>query len=89
MTPHSSREERRDVAGEQLGLLGGGEVAAARHRRPPADVVEALGPLARRLALGDELVGEDGDRGRHADEVVRAERDAVTSGCRSSPASTT
>ena len=57
-------EELADVAREQLGLLGGREVAAARHRRPADDVEEPLGPLARRRALGDQLVGEQRDRGR-------------------------
>jgi hypothetical protein len=32
-------EERCDIAGEQLGLLGWGEVPAARHRGPTAHVV--------------------------------------------------
>src|SRR2546421_8572245 len=67
------REEGGDVAREELGLLGRCEVAAARHRRPPPDVVEPLGPLARRGPLRDELVGEDGDRSRHLDELAGSE----------------
>ncbi len=69
-------EEGRDVAGEALGLFGGGEVAAPRHWCPLTDVVKTFGPLARRGALGDELVGEHGDRGRHLDEIIRAHRDS-------------
>src|SRR5438128_10688452 len=56
-------EEGRDVACEAHGLFGRGEVSAARHGGPLTDVVEAFGPLARWGALGDELVGEDGDHG--------------------------
>ena len=70
-------EELRDIAGEQLRLLGGREVAAARHHRPAPDVVEPLGPLARRRALGDVFVREHGYGGRDADEVVRTDRRAV------------
>ena len=80
-------EELGDVAGEQLGLLGGREVAAARHHRPAPDVVEALGPLARRRALGDVLVREHRDRGRDADEVVRTDLVCRASARRSSRAS--
>src|SRR6202012_901823 len=66
-------EEGRDVAAEQVGLLGGGEVAAAGHGCPPEDVVQALGPLAGRRAIIDELVGEDSDRGGHRDRVGGAQ----------------
>ena len=48
-------EEGCDVAAEQVGLLGGWEVAAAGHGRPPADVVQTFGPLAGRRAVVDEL----------------------------------
>ena len=66
----------RDVAREQVGRLGRREVAAARHRRPAANVVEPLGPLARRGSLRDELVGEHAIAvGSH--EVVRPDRGAV------------
>src|SRR6202044_3592201 len=46
-------EEGCDVAAEQVGFLGGWEVAAARHGRPLADVIEAFGPLAGRRAVVD------------------------------------
>src|SRR6266496_4224026 len=62
-------KEGRDVAGKQFGFLGGREVTAPRHGRPPADIVQALRPLARRGAVVDELVSEDGDRGWHRDDV--------------------
>src|SRR6266516_1522330 len=55
-------EEGCDVAAEQARFLGGWEVAAAGHGRPPADVVEALGPFSGRGAVVDELV-KDGYRG--------------------------
>src|SRR4029077_20810780 len=61
-------EEGCDVAAEQVGLLGGWEVAAAGHGRPPADVVQAFGPLAGRRAIVDELV-EDSYRGGHPNRV--------------------
>jgi hypothetical protein len=66
-------EEARHVARHELRLLTGGEVAAARHLGPAPHVVEALGPLARRGALGVALVREDGDRRRDVDEVARAD----------------
>src|SRR5215471_19541164 len=62
-------EEGSDVAAERAGLLDGREVTAAGHGRPPADVVEPLGPLAGGRAVVDELVREDGHRGRHRDRV--------------------
>ncbi|HXP58710.1 MAG TPA: mycofactocin oligosaccharide methyltransferase MftM [Streptosporangiaceae bacterium] len=62
-------EEGGDVAAEQVRLLGGWEVAAARHGRPPADVIEAFGPLAGRRAVVDELVRKDSYRGGHRDPV--------------------
>src|SRR5215471_5708561 len=65
-------EEGCDVAAEQAGYLGGWEVAAAGHGCPPADVVEAFGPLPGRGAVVDELV-EDGDRGGHRDQVAPAQ----------------
>src|SRR3989442_14005161 len=69
------REEGCDIAAEPLGLLDRDEVPSARHRGPPAHVVQALGPLAGRRSVVDKLVGEDGDPGRHADEVPQPERD--------------
>lgn len=45
------REEGRDVTRKALRLLRGGEVPAARHRGPPANVVKPLHPLARRASL--------------------------------------
>ena len=50
---------------------------AARHRRPAANVVEALGPLARGRSLWHEVVVEDGHRCRHLHEVVGPERVGV------------
>src|SRR5690242_3945462 len=64
-------EERGDVAGDQLGLLGGGEVTAAGHHGPAADVIQALGPFPGRLALGNEHVREHRHRGRHPGDVLR------------------
>ena len=64
-------EEGGDVAAEQAGLLGGREVAAAGHGCPPADVVQAFGPLAGRRAVVDELV-KDGYRGGHCNRVGQA-----------------
>ena len=68
--PSKSGEEGRDVACEQVGLFRRSEVAARGHERPSRNVVKTLGPFARRLALGNEMVGEDRDRGRHLHEVV-------------------
>src|SRR6201999_3638995 len=51
----------------------GREVAAARHGRPPADVVQALGPLAGRRAGVDELVREDRYRGGEGTRVGGAQ----------------
>src|SRR5580704_12444258 len=65
-------EEGGDVAAEQVGLLGGWEVAAAGHGCPPADVVQTLGPLAGRRAVVDELV-KDGYRGGHGNRVGQAQ----------------
>ena len=73
-------EEGRDVACEELGLFGGSEVSTAGHRCPLTDVVEAPCPLTRRGAIGDELVSEDGDRGWHRDEIIRARRDSEPPG---------
>jgi len=67
-------EERRDIAGEQFRLLGRSEMTALAHRRPPADVVQPLGPLARRAAVVDELVSEYGDRRGDRDAITRAQR---------------
>src|SRR2546422_1944763 len=47
------REEGCDIAAEPLGLLDRGEVPSARHRGPPAHVVQALGPLAGRRSIVD------------------------------------
>ena len=47
LTPELA-EELADFAGQQAGLLEGGEVAAAGHFLPAAHVVGALGPLAGR-----------------------------------------
>jgi hypothetical protein len=71
---HQLSEELRDVAREALGHFDGGEVSAARHWCPLTDVVEAFGPLARKGALGDKLVCEDGDRRLHIDEIFWTER---------------
>src|SRR6202042_3980040 len=54
------------------GRLGGWEVAAAGHGRPPVDVVQAFGPLAGRRAVVDELV-KDGYRGGHGNRVGQAQ----------------
>ena len=67
-------EERRAMSREALGHFDGGEVSAARPWCPLTDVVEAFGPLARKGALGDKLVCEDGDRRRHIDEIFWTER---------------
>ncbi len=40
---------------------------------PAADGVEALCPLARRSAIADELVSEDGDSCRHCNDVGQAQ----------------
>ncbi len=66
-------KERRDIACEKLRLFGG----SARHRCPLTDVVEALRPLTRRGAIGDELVIENGDCGWHCDEIIGAKRDSI------------
>src|SRR5262245_19790 len=55
-------EELAEIGGEEVGLLEGGEVAAPRHRRPPADVVHALRPRPRRP---HDLPGEGGVGGGH------------------------
>ena len=67
-------EEGCDVTAEQVGLLGGWEVAAAGHGRPPADVVQTFGPLAGRRAIVDELV-EDSNRRRHRYHVGQAQQE--------------
>src|SRR5260370_15676003 len=64
-------EEGGDVAGEQLGFLDRGKVAAAGHGRPPADVVKTFRPFAGRVAIVDVLVREDSDPGRHRHNVRR------------------
>src|SRR5487761_1713539 len=47
--------------------------SSAGHHGPAADVVQAFGPLPRRLALGDEHVREHRHRGRHMDHIAGAE----------------
>src|SRR6516165_5181486 len=71
--PVQDGEERSDVASGEFGFLGGGEVPAAGHHGPAADVVEAFGPLSRWLALGDEHVREYRHRGGHVDHVAGTE----------------
>src|SRR5207245_5011978 len=66
-------EERGDIAGDEFGCFGGGEVAAAGHDGPAADGVEALGPFPGRLAFGDERMRKDRDGGRRPDDVMWAE----------------
>src|SRR5918995_3237262 len=70
LLPSERGEQGADVRAEQLRLLDRGEVAAAGHDRPPAHVVEAFGPLPRRVALRGEVAREDGDPRRHTDDVV-------------------
>jgi hypothetical protein len=59
-------DEAADVVGEQLRLLVGGEVAAARHLCPSLDVVGALGELAwgafEVAPVSDQLLEELGRR---------------------------
>src|SRR5262245_37329321 len=62
--PVQRGEERDDIAGDEFGFLGGGEVPASRHDSPAADVIEPLGPFPWRFPLGDQRMGEDRDRGR-------------------------
>jgi HEAT repeats/HEAT repeat associated with sister chromatid cohesion len=66
-------EESCDVTAEQVGLLGGWEVAATGHGRPPADVVQTFGPLAGRRAVVDELVSKDSYRRGHRNRVGQAQ----------------
>src|SRR5262249_752968 len=73
-------EEGRDVACEALRLFSGSKVTPAGHWRLLTDVVEALCPLARRAAIRDELVSEDGNRGWHGKEILRAKRDSEPPG---------
>ena len=81
-------EEVGDVAGEQVRLFGGGEVAAAAEDRPAPDLVEPLVPGARWFAFGARTRWRTlpspslPARGRPAGSACR------TSGCRSSHAST-
>src|SRR2546423_9389580 len=58
-------EESRDVPRHELRLFGWGEVAATWHPGPLPDVVKALRPLARRIALGDEHVRKHRNRRGH------------------------
>src|SRR5262245_30492010 len=69
-------KERCDIAGEQLGLFGCGEVPTARHRCPPAHVVQAFGPLTGRYALIDEVTREDRDASWYFDELVWSDPDS-------------
>src|SRR6266542_5431612 len=73
LLPVHGGEERGDVAGEEFGFLGWGEVAAGGHYGPVADVIQAFGPFPGRLAFGYEHVGEDRHGGRHPGEVAGAE----------------
>src|SRR5512145_1872180 len=57
-------EERPHLAREGFRLLEGGEVAARGHRRPAADVEDALGPRARRA---HDLTWKRGVAHRHLD----------------------
>jgi len=60
-------------------LLGGWEVAATGHGRPPADVVQAFGPLAGRRAVVDELVKDSFDiRVNLCDQAIA---DQLTTSC--------
>jgi hypothetical protein len=68
-------EEGRDVARQRFRLFAGGEMSATGHRRPATDVVEAFDPLTRGMTLVGKLVGKDGDRGGHVDEIGGARRD--------------
>ena len=67
-------EERRDVAGYELWLLGGGKWPAPGHQAPASDVVQALGPFSGRLALGNEHVREGRDPDPMSQMAVRNER---------------
>jgi len=69
-------KEHGDVAGEEFGFFGRGEVPAAAHRGPLPDVLQAREPLPWRLALGDEVIREIRDGGGHRNEVVRTDRHA-------------
>src|SRR6202020_3164674 len=69
VAPAQVVEEGGDVAAEQAGFLGGWEVAAAGHRRLPADVVQPLGPLAGRRPVVNELGTKDSYRGGHGNRV--------------------
>src|SRR5262247_2970278 len=71
--PVHGGEERGDVAGEEFGFFGGGEVAAGGHYGPAADLIEAFGPFPGRLAFGYEGVREDRDGGGHPGKVAGAE----------------
>src|SRR5207248_9777126 len=57
-------EEGREVAGQQLGLLGRREVPTAGHRGPLAYVVKTLRPFARLISFEDELRHEVGNARR-------------------------
>ena len=61
-------EEGPQVVDEQLGLLHGGEVAAARHVGPVRHVVAPLDPGAREA---QHLLGIARDAGGDADELRR------------------
>jgi hypothetical protein len=55
------------------GFLGGWEMPATGHGRPPADVVKTFGPLAGRRAVVDELVSKDSYRCGHRNRVGQAQ----------------
>src|SRR5258708_28038432 len=63
-------EEFAQVLREELGLFEGREVSASRHPREAAQVVSALGPLARRQI---DVSGQERDRARHLHALARRE----------------
>ena len=62
-------EERANLLGEALGLFKCREVATGRHLSPTLDVVEALGPAARRRRK--KILGEDSKACRHTNGFAR------------------
>jgi hypothetical protein len=64
-------EEGAEVVHQRLGFLERGEVAPRGHDGPAADVVDALGPRARRP---HDLLREGGVGRRHLDALAVADR---------------
>ena len=69
------REERADIVDEELRLLEGGEVAAARHDGPAGDVVAVLAPCARderEFVLDNTMLHHAVDYTPYAGQTLRA-----------------